>query len=589
MLIKATRIRASAGVGALARHLTNAEDNEAVDIVQGTIADLEDAVADARRFGRTYAVRHFIIAPQMEMDRQQFHAVIAMLAAEFGFDPATPLIVEHAKARAVEGVAGEHWHVVVQETNPATGQVLSSRFDHARHEKVSRQVEILFGHPIVAGAHDLAVLAALRAEGKAEIADRLAAHLGQGERPVAAFTTDQHQAAKRAGIDLAIVRENIRAAVIDMPSATKLRERLTAHGLALARGEKAGTWVVLGPDGQFLGSAHRLAGQRKADFNTIMENDHDRNNQPEPAERRPTDPERHESPATGHGGDSRTGAQYRPADAGREPVGSGRDVGSAANRGDADRAGRSELGGPSSALRPAGDSQRLAAGDRKRLTEAVRIAVTGVMGVSKSFTVLSPAQRAQQHLAAQEQQARERIAAAEAKATTGISNQLHAARLYKQATEARFAEVLKAYRAAQEREAAMPQSRRTVMDRLLGRQPNSNGTEAVQNEIAALHADLVAADHAASGAMGNLAQVEKTEAADRTSRLGEMEAERRSALETLGEVMMAQRMVRIFPAIAHCGPAFVAWAGSKVERKRRRYGPRNPQARTIWGLPVDFG
>lgn len=209
--------------------------------------------------------------------------------------------------------------------------------------------------------------------------------------------------------------------------------------------------------------------------------------------------------------------------------------------------------------------------------------------MSKSFTALSPAQRALQHLAAQEQQARERIAAAEAKATTEVSPRLHAARLYKQATDAKFAEALKAYRVAQEREAAMPQPRRTVMDRLLGRQADSKGMEAIQNEIAALHADLVAADHAATGAMGNLARVEKAEATERRSRLGEMETERRSALETLGEVIMAQRMVRLFPAIAYCGPVFVSWAGSKVERKRQRHEPRNPQARTIWGLPVDFG
>ncbi|HEV7416292.1 MAG TPA: hypothetical protein VGN98_09045, partial [Tianweitania sediminis] len=65
------------------------------------------------------------------------------------------------------------------------------------------------------------------------------------------------------------------------------------------------------------------------------------------------------------------------------------------------------------------------------------------MALSKSCTAQSPAQSVQQHLLAQEQQARARIAAAEAKVTTGISNKLHAARLYKQATEAKYAQVLK--------------------------------------------------------------------------------------------------------------------------------------------------
>lgn len=210
-----------------------------------------------------------------------------------------------------------------------------------------------------------------------------------------------------------------------------------------------------------------------------------------------------------------------------------------------------------------------------------------MVALSKAITDQSPIQRVEQHLAAQEREARQRLAAAEVTAATGVSNQLHAARLYKDATEARFAEVLKAYRGAQEREAAMPQPRRSVMDKLLGRQADIKGIEAIQQEIAALHADLVAADRIASGAMGSLARVEKAEAADRMGRLGEMETERRRAIEMLGEVVMTQRMVQLYPAICYCGPSFVSWAGSKVARKRR--GLRNPFATNIWGLPVDFG
>lgn len=221
------------------------------------------------------------------------------------------------------------------------------------------------------------------------------------------------------------------------------------------------------------------------------------------------------------------------------------------------------------------------------MTEAVRTAVSGVIALSKSVAALSPAQQVQQHLAAQEQQARARLADAEAKATTGVSPRLHAARLYKEAADARFAQALKAYRGAQEREAAMPQPRPTVLDRLLGRQADTKGMEAIQSEIAALHADLVAADHTASGALGNLARVEKSEASDRMSRQSETEMERRSALEALGEIVMARRLVQIFPAIGYCGPVFVTWAGAKVARKRK--GPRNPWATNQWGLPLDFG
>ncbi|WEJ57473.1 hypothetical protein [Devosia sp. FJ2-5-3] len=209
--------------------------------------------------------------------------------------------------------------------------------------------------------------------------------------------------------------------------------------------------------------------------------------------------------------------------------------------------------------------------------------------MSKSCSDQSSAQRVQQLLAVQEQQARARIAAAEARATIRVSHRLHAARLYKDATDAKHAEVLSAYREAQEREAAMAPPPRTVLDRLLGRQAESTGTESIECEIAALRADLIAAERAASGASSNLARVEKAEAADRMSQMGQMEAERRNAMEALAEVVMARRLVQVFPAIAYCGAPFIAWAGSKVERNRRSYGPRNPQARNIWGLPLDFG
>jgi hypothetical protein len=211
------------------------------------------------------------------------------------------------------------------------------------------------------------------------------------------------------------------------------------------------------------------------------------------------------------------------------------------------------------------------------------------MMLAKSSADRAPGQRTEQHLAAQEQQARARIVAAEAKAATGASSRLHSALLYKDATDSKHDEALRAYRAAQEREAAMVPPRRTVLDKLLGRQAQLPGTEAFERQIAALRADLVAAERLSLGAMGNLARVEKAEASDHASRLGEMETERRSAMQTLAEVYMARRLIQVFPALTYCGPRFVAWAGSKVEQRRRGHGPRNPHARDIWGLPLDFG
>ncbi|MEO5805062.1 hypothetical protein [Devosia sp.] len=210
------------------------------------------------------------------------------------------------------------------------------------------------------------------------------------------------------------------------------------------------------------------------------------------------------------------------------------------------------------------------------------------MALSKTGIGQSEPERVRQHLAVLETQARAGIAAAEGKPETAVSSRLHAARLYRDGTHARHAEMLKVYRAAQERLAVHPEPRRTVADRLLGRQPINAGMEAMERSVAAARADLIAAENAAGGADGHLARVERTEKAERAQHMAQMETQHRAAMEMLAEVVMAQKLVRAFPAFAYSGPVFTAWAAGKVERKRRR-GLQNPWARNIWGLPIDFG
>lgn len=209
------------------------------------------------------------------------------------------------------------------------------------------------------------------------------------------------------------------------------------------------------------------------------------------------------------------------------------------------------------------------------------------MALAKATPAHSAAQRSRQHLAGLEMQIRAEIASLGAQPETQISPRLHAARLYRDGTLARHAEMQKAYRAAQERLAAHPAPHRTMTDRLLGRAAAPNGLEKLECEVAAARAALIAAEGAAASADGHLVRVEKTEAVERAQRHAEMETQRRAGLERLAEIIMAKRIVRLFPAITYSGPAFVVWAGGKIERKRR--GLNNPNARNIWGIPLDFG
>lgn len=186
-----------------------------------------------------------------------------------------------------------------------------------------------------------------------------------------------------------------------------------------------------------------------------------------------------------------------------------------------------------------------------------------------------------------ETQIRTKFAAIDAKPDAAISNRLHTARLFRDGTRARHAEMLKIYRDAQERLAAYPTPNRSIADRLLGRQPDMTGMVTLERQVAVARDGLIAAEKMAASGDANLYRVEKAEAADRAERGAQLEMQRRAGVDLLAEITTARRIVSAFPAIVYSGPAFVAWTGRRIERKRK--GPRNPQAKTIWGIPLDFG
>ena len=590
MLIKATRIRTTTGATEMTRHLTQGDENDAIVVVRGTVADLHDAVADAKHFNRLYALRHFIIAPEIAMDRQQFERAARALGEEFGFDPDVAVVVEHQKPRAIAGVSDRHWHLVVAETNPATGRVLSNSFSHPRHEKVARLLELEFGHPLVTGAHDVAVLAALRSDGHGDIADRLANALGRGPKPVAAYTTEAHQAGKRLGVDLAQARQHIREAWAVSADGGGFRARLADHGLELAVGDKPGVIVIRDTaTGTILGAANRLAGVRRAEFNTLLERKHhDYHHTTERSECRPDAPAGHSHSQARLDHDSGTGKGDGIAPERREGVSPRHDDRTAPDDRERGRAEPAGHRGSASEAQRTGHRERPQEDDRRGLTVAIANAAAALFALSKTGIGQSQTERTRQHLIALERQARAKIAATEGKPEGVVSSRLHAARLYRDGTHAQHAEALKAYRAAQERLAAYPEPRRTFADRLLGRQPDNTNIRALEHDVAAARANLVNAEKTVSGADGHLAWVERTERAERAQYTAQAEVQRRAGQEMLAEVAMAQRLVKVFPALAYTGPAFTAWSGGKVERKRRR-GLRDPWARNIWGLPVDFG
>lgn len=270
MIIKSTRIRTSAGCRRLAAHLENGEENERVSRERGTVRDLEDCVTDARRFGRTYALRHFIVAPEQPLTTAQFGQILQMLADEFGFPVDRSVVYRHWKDRADARAFDQHLHIVVPEVDPISGRVLSSAHDFLRHEKLARVAEHAFGHRAVRGAHHQATITALIGEGRTDVAHWLSEQCPDGQaRPNGGFSTPVHQARKRAGIDVAILRQHVRSAWAEARSGAEFQNRLRAHGMAARRGDRV--WIIETVTGDYVGRAHALARARLRDVEARLE------------------------------------------------------------------------------------------------------------------------------------------------------------------------------------------------------------------------------------------------------------------------------------------------------------------------------
>lgn len=272
MIIKGIRLRSSSSIGRTIRHLENGDENEAVDYVAGTAADIRDMHRDAVSIGSRYAVRHWIIAPHESTTRQQMTKTVGAIAKEFAFDPARAVIVEHKKKRSTNDAVDVHWHVLVGEVDPASGRILATSYDRIRHELIARMAEFAFGHAFVPGKHTEAVIKGLRKRGLNCVADRVEEFMAPAQTVAAeAFTHARHQECKRLGLDLPALKQAIKASLNTSSNRNGITSALAEIGLEAKAGDKPGTWIVVDyQTGALIGALHRLSGLRKSAINDLM-------------------------------------------------------------------------------------------------------------------------------------------------------------------------------------------------------------------------------------------------------------------------------------------------------------------------------
>ncbi|MDA9396414.1 hypothetical protein WN73_38545 [Bradyrhizobium sp. CCBAU 45394] len=264
------------------QHLLNADENEAAECIQGSPKDLLDMLAAAKRHGKKHAMMQFIVAPYLELTRDQFfQCVLPLLAAVFGFQAFQAVVFEHIKPRQNGNASKRHWHVCVSYTDPITNRVNPGwKWSHAKCERIGRELEARFEPDnILLGRHQAAVIRQLRTEGLDAVADKI-------ERAHPAGTAPEHrtpalaieQAAKIAGIELRDAMAAVRGCWHRSTNRTEFIDELEDNFLKLAiSNREKPAWVITDPDGVFINLLSKcLPGVTRVNIHTkIGEPNHD--------------------------------------------------------------------------------------------------------------------------------------------------------------------------------------------------------------------------------------------------------------------------------------------------------------------------
>ncbi|WP_051284664.1 relaxase/mobilization nuclease domain-containing protein [Nisaea denitrificans] len=236
MIVGATR---GSGGRALARHLTDVDENERVQLLEarGLASDdlanqLGELVAGAAHGRSAKPVMQVHLDPSTVYTEQQWERVLELYEAEFGLQDHTRLAVEHKKKDRT------HRHYVYSLVNE-NGRVIDLAHNFARHEKVARIVEFEFGEKFTSGRFDKEVLKFLKDERPDVYAAMIAQGCGQGPRTErAVMNSDERFQAARQGVNLADVRSAALTAWKASDSPQAFEAALAERGFALAQGTK---------------------------------------------------------------------------------------------------------------------------------------------------------------------------------------------------------------------------------------------------------------------------------------------------------------------------------------------------------------
>jgi hypothetical protein len=271
MIIACTRVITRDGHQALWNHVRKRQPDGPPRLIQGLEHDLKLMVRLARAKGSKYGIRHYYLNPAEVVSEDRMRDAVTALGREFSFDPVTAVIVAHDKPRHGNTDESEHWHVLVPEVNAVTGKTLDAHNFKRRHEKISRTLESEWGHRIIKGRHNFAVVNALVKDGVEDVARELVqAGITDGDPAFSAYSSDQRRTVERKHPKLAMpaltlaIQDSWRRA----DNMKAFQSAMSMHGMRARIGDRKAEWIVEACDPEtkewaLVGGLKRLVQEKK--------------------------------------------------------------------------------------------------------------------------------------------------------------------------------------------------------------------------------------------------------------------------------------------------------------------------------------
>jgi hypothetical protein len=291
----------------LVRHLENTKDNESIHLVEignsvsATLADVVEDMQLLRDGGSAQvSLHHFTINPSSDCDEAALRKIANLVRAELDPELIRPYaVVVHTKNRqaapggrqaapgngqAAPGGGKRHAHLILGHVDSggrpghmnSGGRALLDGQSKRRTEFVARVAEHFLsglGYPErpVAGRHSVYTMSRMRDEAPAAAEWHAARSDMSAEKPMSAMSTTTRQRAKRLGLNLPGSKATIVAAWQASPDLVGFLEKVREAGFSIARGDKAGVWIVTDTQGRSVGALDRLLRLRRQEIREKME------------------------------------------------------------------------------------------------------------------------------------------------------------------------------------------------------------------------------------------------------------------------------------------------------------------------------